>query len=74
MNRSADEILEEIKALPPSDRRRIVATIAREAAHDAEAPTMPALPVPGLWNDVDDAEYARFQEALAELRTRPARA
>src|SRR5215204_3281056 len=66
MSPKAQEVLEQLRALPRQERLRIVEQVMHEtepqkAENAADAAT-------GLWADVPDDEFDAFMKAVRELR------
>jgi hypothetical protein len=65
---SADQILEELRALPPAERLRV----AEQVVHEVAREVTPAPPVvqhaAAIWADETDAEFDAFQKVVQELR------
>jgi hypothetical protein len=69
MTMTADDILEQVRALPESERRRLVERIVHEVAEPRPRP-----PVKPPLADMSDEEFDEFQAVLAEARaTQPMR-
>jgi hypothetical protein len=69
MTMTAEDILEQVRALPEPERQRLVERIVHEvAASRSSQPVKPPLA------DMSDEEFREFQDAIAEARaTQPMR-
>ena len=66
---TAEDILEQVRALPERERLRLVERIVHEVAE--RLPSQPAKPPLA---DMSDEEFREFQDAIAEARaTQPMR-
>jgi hypothetical protein len=65
---SAEQILEELRALSPTERLRVVEQVVHEVAREVT----PAPPVVqctrAIWADEPDAEFEAFQNVVRDLR------
>jgi hypothetical protein len=64
---SAEKILDELRALQPSERLRVVEQIVRETAAQVGSPA--GRPAGPIWNDESDADFDAFQNAVQRLRS-----
>jgi hypothetical protein len=65
---SAEQILEELRALPPAERLRVVEQVVHEVAQEVT----PAPPIvqrtDAIWANEPDAEFEAFQSVVRKLR------
>jgi len=67
MAMTADDIMEQIRALPERERLRLVERVVHEVVE--QQPVTPTVArTDALWADVSDDEYAAFEAALREVR------
>jgi hypothetical protein len=72
MTMTADDIMEQIRALPERERLRLVERVVHEVVE--QKPAAPTVAhTDALWADVSDEEYAEFEAALREARGLPLR-
>jgi hypothetical protein len=65
---SAEQILEELRALPAAERLRVVEQVVHEVAREV-TPAPPVVEAVGaIWADETDAEFDAFQKIVQELR------
>lgn len=65
---TADQILAELRALPPAERLRVVERVVHEVAAEV-TPEPPRLEAShAIWADEGDTDFERFQRAVQELR------
>ena len=65
MTVTAEQLLDQIRALPPAERLYVVERIVHEIA----AEVTPAPPtVAAIWADESDAEFEAFQATVQRLR------
>lgn len=63
---TAEQILDQVRALVPAERLRVVERIVHELAAEV-TPRLPSAAAP-IWADESDAEFDAFQLALQRLR------
>ena len=66
MPMTADQILDQIRALTTAERLHVVERIVHEIATDATP--QPAEIAASIWNDETDAEFEAFQTSVQQLR------
>jgi hypothetical protein len=65
---SAEQILEELRALPAAERLRVVEQVVHEVAREV-TPAPPAVQgADAIWANEPDAEFGAFQNVVQELR------
>jgi hypothetical protein len=65
---SAEQILKELRALPPAERLRVVEQVVHEVAQEV-TPTPPlAERADAIWANEADADFEAFQNIVQELR------
>ena len=67
MATTAEQILEQLRALTPAERLRVAERIVREVAD--EVTPVPAAATTPIWSDESDEEFETFQSALERLRS-----
>ena len=66
MAMTAENILEQLRTLPPADRLRVVEQIVHDVAAEVAAPHATAQPA--IWADESESDFRAFQSALERLR------
>jgi hypothetical protein len=66
MTTRADDILHQLRALPPAERLRVVEQVVREVA--AEVTPRPGATT-SIWTDESDAEFEAFRTTVQRLRS-----
>jgi hypothetical protein len=68
MTVTAEQLLDQIRALPPAERLYVVERVVHEMA----AEVSPALPptVAAIWADESDQEFEAFQASVQRLRAK----
>jgi hypothetical protein len=66
MTTRAEDILHQLRALPPAERLRVVEQVVREVA--AEVTPQPGVTT-SIWADESDAEFEAFHTAVHRLRS-----
>ena len=66
MTPTAEQILNQVRALAPAERLRVVEQIVRDLA--AEVTPRPSSTEGPIWADENDSEFDAFQGALQRLR------
>ena len=65
---SAEQILEELRALPPAERLRVVEQVVHEVAREVTPAPPAAQRTDAIWGNEPDAEFEAFQGVVRELR------
>ena len=65
---SAEQILKEIRALPPDERLRVVEQVVHEVAQEVTPTTPVASLAEAIWGDETDTDFEAFQRVVRELR------
>jgi len=63
----AEQILEQLRALPPAERLRVVEQVVHEVA--AEVGPQQVSPVESIWSDESDADFEAFRARVQHLRS-----
>jgi|GEM_PF-1713811 len=71
MRRTAEQILEQIRALSPAERLHVVERVIHEMAD--EVTPQPAATTSSIWSDESDANFGAFQSSVKQLRTNDTR-
>jgi hypothetical protein len=66
MTITAEQVLEQIRALTPAERLYVVERIVHEVA--SEVTPAPPLTVGAIWADESDTEFEAFQASVKRLR------
>ena len=64
---TAQNILEQLRMLPPADRLRVVEQVVHEVT--AEAITEHVTSPSAIWADESEADFQAFQSTMEHLRT-----
>ena len=67
MTMTAEQVLDQLRALSPAERLYVVERIVHEVAAEV-APAAPLVTAASLWGDESDAEFAPFQSTFQRLR------
>ncbi len=67
MTRTAEKILEQIRALTPAERLQVVERVIHEMAD--EVTPQPAATTSSIWSDESDADFGAFQSSVQQQRT-----
>jgi hypothetical protein len=65
---SADQILEELRALPAAERLRVVEQVVHEVAREVTPVAPPVHSTDAIWANESDADFDAFQSVVQELR------
>jgi hypothetical protein len=73
MTMTADDIMEQVRALPERERLRLVERIQREVVEQKPAAPAPAQAAgnDAHWADVSDDEFDAFMQAIRTSRAEP---
>ncbi len=67
MTSVAEQILEQIRALTPTERLQVVERVIHEMAD--EVTPQPAATTSSIWSDESDADFEAFESSVRQLRT-----
>ena len=65
---SADQILQELRALPAAERLRVVEQVVHEVAREVTPAPPPAQTTTAIWANESDADFKAFQSVVQALR------
>lgn len=65
---SAQQILEELRALPPAERLRVVEQVVHDVAREVTPAPLAVGHTDAIWANEPDAEFEVFQSVVQELR------
>ena len=68
MTLSADQILEELRALPAAERLRVVEQVVHEVAREVTPMPPPVQNTDAIWANESDADFEAFQDVVQRLR------
>jgi hypothetical protein len=71
MAMTADDIMEQVRALPERERLRLVERIQREVVEQKPAAPAQAAGNDAHWADVSDDEFDAFMQAIRTSRAEP---
>jgi hypothetical protein len=63
-----DEILAELRALPPAERLRVVERVVHEVAEEVTPEAPPVEVSDAIWADESDSDFEEFQNAVRQMR------
>lgn len=63
-----DEILAELRALPPAARLRVVERVVHEVAEEVTPEAPPVELSEAIWADESDSDFDAFQNAVRQMR------
>lgn len=66
---SADQILEELRALPAAERLRVVEQVVHEVAREVTPAAPPVQATGAIWATESDADFDTFRSVVQALRT-----
>lgn len=67
MAMTAEQVLQQLRALTPAERLYVVERIVHEVAAEV-TPTAPVATVDAIWSDEGEAEFDAYQAAVQQLR------
>jgi hypothetical protein len=65
---SADQILQELRALPAAERLRVVEQVVHEVAREVSPVPAPGQTTAAIWANESDADFEAFQSVVQNLR------
>ena len=65
---TAEQILQELRALPAAERLRLVEQVVHEVAREVTPMPPPAQTTDAIWVNETDADFEAFQRVMRELR------
>jgi hypothetical protein len=65
---SADQILQELRALPAAERLRVVEQVVHEVAREVTPAAPPVQSTHAIWANESDADFEAFQSVVQDLR------
>jgi hypothetical protein len=68
MTMTAEQVLDQLRALSPAERLYVVERIVHEVAAEV-TPAAPVANAASIWGDESDAEFDAFQSSVQQLRS-----
>jgi hypothetical protein len=68
MTMTAEQVLDQLRALTPAERLYVVERIVHEVAAEV-IPPAPFVTAVSIWGDESDAEFEAFQSSVQRLRS-----
>jgi hypothetical protein len=68
MTMTAEQVLDQLRALTPAERLYVVERIVHEVAAEV-TPVAPVVTAVSIWGDESDAEFEAFRSSVQRLRS-----